>query len=151
LIKDKALLALAKGVGPKSLVASISRHLASIKRFEVGSARKHTFEVGRNHTPVSPQEPMPKLRALATVRPRKVIVAIIDDVLAFAHERFRDGDGRTRFKYFWNQDDDHRNPPPKGFGWGTEFTDVAINKLLADHTHSGIVDEDALYQSAQLK
>ena len=46
-------------------------------------------------------------------RPR-VVVGVIDDGLAFAHERFRLSNGNTRFKYFLNQDDG-----TSSFGAGT--------------------------------
>jgi hypothetical protein len=56
----------------------------------------------------------------------------------------------TRFKYFWNQDDTNiaQIDVPPGFGSGREFTEPKINKLLSDHFHNGMVDEDALYREA---
>jgi hypothetical protein len=88
------------------------------------------------------------------VAPR-TIVAIIDDGLAFANERFRDSAGGTRFKYFWNQDDvtsigpppDYGATPP-GFGWGLELGESDINALLTACRHAGLVDEDELYRRA---
>jgi hypothetical protein len=76
------------------------------------------------------------------------IVAVIDDGLAFAHERFRDGNGNTRFKYFWNQDDTTGVGRPADFLSGREFSQYDINQLLASCTRSGVVDEDALYRQA---
>jgi hypothetical protein len=75
------------------------------------------------------------------------VVAVIDDGLAFAHERFRDASGGTRFRHFWNQDAPTLNPPPFA-PWGQEFDDVQINNWMAACKHSGMVDEDAVYRLA---
>jgi hypothetical protein len=64
-----------------------------------------------------------------------------------ANERFR-VNGKTRFKYFWNQDDMTNVNPPPGFGWGRELSDQNINDLLYAHIHSDLVDEAALYREA---
>jgi hypothetical protein len=109
--------------------------LPMIKRFELGSPVVPLF-------PLGPPLPLP---ALGTVPPNAAVVAVIDDGLAFANERFRNNTGGTRFKYFWNQDDSTGINPPPGFGWGRELVEAEINALLTTCTHSGIVDEDQLY------
>ena len=75
---------------------------------------------------------------------RKVVVGVIDDGLAFAHERFRLSNGNTRFKFFFNQDDGTSSAP----GPGRELTESDINTLLVQCGSSGIVDEDQLYRLA---
>jgi hypothetical protein len=62
-----------------------------------------------------------------------VVIGIIDDGIAFAHNRVRDGTG-TRIEYFWNQDG----------GW--ELDKAAIDALLAGSTYGGLVDEDEVYR-----
>jgi hypothetical protein len=108
-----------------------------VKRFELG-------------VPVSAPFPTPQLTAstqLGVQAPTNAVVAVIDDGLAFAHQRFRDASGTTRVRYFWNQDD------PQATGsypfWGRELDKNAIDGLLAASTHSGVVDEDELYRSAK--
>jgi hypothetical protein len=73
---------------------------------------------------------------------QKVVVGVIDDGLAFAHERFRFSNGKTRFKYFLNQDD----PAFFVLGPGIELTENRINLLLGQCTHASIVDEDWFYR-----
>jgi hypothetical protein len=116
-----------------------------IKRIEFGTPAGNPFGKGtagtRTRSAVQP----------SGVRP-SVIVAVIDDGLAFAHERFRGRNGRTRFKYFWNQDDTTGIGQPADFQYGREFSEDDINGLLAAWTGpSGIVDEDALYRQAGQK
>jgi hypothetical protein len=76
-------------------------------------------------------------------RPR-VVVGVIDDGLAFAHERFRLSNGNTRFKYFLNLDDGTPSAP----GPGLELVEGDINNLLGRCKSFGIVDEDHLYRLA---
>ena len=106
------------------------------------------FELGSPVVPVFSASPVPALSPLAANPPNAAIVAVIDDGLAFAHQRFRDVAGGTRFKYFWNQDDNTGINPPPGFGWGRELRQGEIDTLLTTCTHSGIVDEEKLYRLA---
>jgi hypothetical protein len=112
--------------------------LPGISRFELGTPVVPHFPLG---LPLAPP-------VLGTNPPKAAVVAVIDDGLAFAHERFRNKTGGTRFKYFWNQDDTTGINPPPGFGWGRELAETEINTLLTSCTHSGIVDEDELYSRA---
>ncbi len=73
---------------------------------------------------------------------QKVVVGVIDDGLAFAHERFRLKNGNTRFKYFFNQDDRTLAAP----GPGLELTDGDINGLLGA---PGSAEEDHVYAVAR--
>lgn len=106
------------------------------------------FELGSPVVPVFNASPVAALSPLAANPPNAAIVAVIDDGLAFAHQRFRNAAGGTRFKYFWNQDDSTGINPPPGFGWGRELRQGEIDTLLTACTHSGIVDEEELYRLA---
>jgi hypothetical protein len=118
----------------------------------LGNARKalpiERFELGSPVVPVFSASPLTALSPLAANPPNAAIVAVIDDGLAFAQQRFRDAAGGTRFKYFWNQDDNTGINPPPGFGWGRELRQGEINTLLTTCTRSGIVDEEKLYRLA---
>ena len=74
--------------------------------------------------------------------PSLVVIGIIDDGLAFAHQRFRRGKG-TRVEYLWNQ------LLPGGPGVhlrkSVATTVPPIDTLLATCEHAGLVDEDELY------
>ena len=106
------------------------------------------FELGVPVVPTFNPSPTPVLAPLSANPPNAVIVAVIDDGLAFAQQRFRDAAGNTRVKYFWNQDDTTGINPPPGFGWGRELRQSEINALLNACTHSAIVDEEELYRLA---
>ncbi|MFC4174196.1 hypothetical protein ACFOYU_19460 [Microvirga sp. GCM10011540] len=74
-----------------------------------------------------------------------VIVGIIDDGLAFGHERFQRADGTTRIESVWIQDgeDDGRS----GYGYGCMITKAEIDALLADAAQRNW-DEDEFYRRA---
>jgi hypothetical protein len=74
-----------------------------------------------------------------------VVIGIIDDGLAFAHQRFRRGNG-TRVEHMWNQ----LVPGAAGvyLRKSVATTVPAIDTLLANCTHAGIVDEDDVYRRA---
>ncbi|WP_109481807.1 S8 family serine peptidase [Paraburkholderia sp. C35] len=80
--------------------------------------------------------------------PQQVFLGVMDDGLAFAHERFRTTDvpAKTRIVRFWNQDDAAGTSP--GLHYGSELDENKINALLADCTQAGQVDEDAVYRQA---
>lgn len=85
----------------------------------------------------------------------RVVVGIIDDGIAFAHERFRKRDGTTRVEYFWHQDGVY-DAPVSSFEYGRELRKQdldrtkSITHLLTDSTHTAVVDEDELYVRAGL-
>jgi hypothetical protein len=118
----------------------------NIKRIELGTTAQDPFRKGAASRTVPAKTIRP-----SSSPPPSVVVAVIDDGLAFAHERFRDASGNTRFKFFWNQDDTTGIGQPTDFQSGREFSEYDINQLLSDHTHSGVVDEDALYREAGQK
>jgi hypothetical protein len=124
---------------PKDDAALLQSLAKRITKIELGTPVKKPFEI----------TPPAELSSLAAKKPSAAIVAVIDDGLAFAHERFRSKDGRhTRFKYFWNQDDFSGVGQTGPLGFGRELTEQDINGLLAKYRHSSVVDEDALYREA---
>jgi subtilisin family serine protease len=59
-----------------------------------------------------------------------VLVGIIDvGGFDFAHPDFLDDQGRTRFESIWDQGGDRR-PPPRGFGYGAEFTRAQLDAAI---------------------
>lgn len=85
-----------------------------------------------------------------------VVVGIIDDGIAFAHERFRKGIHDTRVQCFWHQDGDwDANFPTVSFGDEICKGDrpdgrFGIDRLLRECTVGGSVDEDMVYRRAGL-
>jgi len=144
ILHKDALDALVNADGSSDLAEAISK--LGIKRIEFGTPTGNPFGKGsagsiRARSAGQSAGPGPS-----------AIVAVIDDGLAFAHERFRGRNGQTRFKYFWNQDDTTGIGQPADFQSGREFSESDINGLLAAWTGpSGIVDEDALYRQAGQK
>ncbi|WP_460447977.1 S8 family serine peptidase [Alsobacter sp. SYSU BS001988] len=89
-------------------------------------------------------------RSADAATPPQVIIGIIDDGLAFAHERFRDANG-SRVEYFWMQDG--IGTPPPGFLHGREIVRTGpggVEDIIARCTHGGEVDEDEAYRLAGL-
>ena len=88
--------------------------------------------------------------------PGAVILGIIDDSIAFAHERFLGPGGTgTRVEYFWMQDGPPPGPFPFGrFRYGRELRKLTvwprrgIDDLRSDSTYAGLVDEDEVYRRA---
>lgn len=139
IMSRQALRLLVKGTGSGGMFLAFKALVAKIKAIELG-------------TPVEPfKKSEPRVLEDITVeQPGTCIVAVIDDGLAFAHERFRKFDNKgqpaTRFKYFWNQDDTTTAALPPGFGYGRELTDTKIDHSLGANSWSGIVDEDMVYR-----
>jgi hypothetical protein len=81
--------------------------------------------------------------------PGVVVVGIIDDGIAFAQERFRNGDGTSRVESVWIQDGVPN--ATSVFSYGREIPKTGpggLDDLLARCTHGGVVDEDELYDLA---
>jgi hypothetical protein len=80
------------------------------------------------------------------------IVGVIDEGLAFAHERFREsvrGQPATRVEYFWNQNEDSKHGSiVRGLGYGAELSRREISRMFAEATHGNQIDEDAVYRAA---
>jgi hypothetical protein len=77
-----------------------------------------------------------------------VVMGIIDDGIAFAHERFRKV-AATRVEYWWLQDGVHQGPGSP-VSIGRELRKADIDALLVQCTRGGVVDEDELYRRAGL-
>jgi hypothetical protein len=75
-----------------------------------------------------------------------VVMGVIDDGLAFAHERFRLAEFASRIEYLWLQDGD-QDPAGPPLPYGREFRKQDIDRLLARYEPSR-VDEDDLYRRA---
>ena len=95
-------------------------------------------------TPPPPNVPTPPA---PIVPPPTVVSGVIDDGIAFAHDRFWDTGRKTRIEYFWDQ-----TVPAASlsgtWGYGRELTEAGINKLMDDSKHLGQVDEDEVYRRA---
>lgn len=84
-----------------------------------------------------------------------VVIGIIDDGIAFAHQRFRTivaGNPASRVEYWWLQDGVYQGGP---LPFGCELTKAQINALLATctnaaGTNAAAVDEEQLYRIAGL-
>ena len=80
-----------------------------------------------------------------------VLVGVIDDGIAFAHERLRLANGGSRVENYWNMNGLSPVRPPVPpflsplFG---ELTRIDINNLLNAATVGGVVDESLLYALA---
>jgi hypothetical protein len=77
-----------------------------------------------------------------------VVVGIVDDGLAFAHERFRKG-GASRVEFWWLQDGAYLKGP-SNLLYGRELGRTDIDALMQSCTSAGLVDEDEVYQRAGL-
>ena len=106
------------------------------------------FELGAptffdDNAPPDRQGPASPLAAeLASAR---VLMAVVDDGMAFAHDRFAGADGSTRIEFAFDQ----RWPlAPWFFGREVGKRDAlkGIDKCMADSRHAGIVDEDEVYR-----
>lgn len=84
--------------------------------------------------------------------PRTVIMAVIDDGIGFAHERFRKvvaGHPESRVEYWWLQDGPYAGATSTVPN-GCELRKKDIDKLIDDCTMAGAIDEDLLYRKAGL-
>ncbi len=61
----------------------------------------------------------------------KVVLALIDDWVSVANQRFRTGSGGTRCINIWLQGVDGVGQPPPGYGYGRELKRAEIDALLA--------------------
>ena len=77
--------------------------------------------------------------------PGTVVIGIIDDGLAFAHERFRLSADETRVEYLWLQDGDAEGSTVP---YGRELRKADIDGLLRHDQPGHVVDEDDLYRRA---
>jgi len=85
-----------------------------------------------------------------------VIIGVIDDGIAFAHERFRIAETQTRVQCFWHQDGPY-NAAGSTVPYGREIckepgpgNPLGIDDLLGRCKIGGSVDEDRVYREAKL-
>jgi hypothetical protein len=83
-----------------------------------------------------------------------VVIGVIDDGIAFAHDRFRDAAGTSRVQCFWRQDGPNNSTTVE---YGTELCKPdgpggrkGIDTLLAESTFGNAVDEETFYRRAGL-
>ncbi len=70
--------------------------------------------------------------------PGTVVMGVVDDGIAFAHERLRSGETQTRVEAFWNMN------------LSAELSRPAIDAALAAASTTGVVDEDQVYRDTGL-
>jgi len=145
-------------VAPDDLVALVGR-------FAYGAALASPTRLGAAHgSPAAMAAPYASWTRSAGPAPRRVVVGIVDDGIAFANGRFRSAGGTPRIGWFWDQRAVVASPTfVAGAGapdYGTErrgepdptaaqpSPPKSLHQLLADHTHVGLVDEDAAYAEA---
>lgn len=84
-----------------------------------------------------------------------VVMAVIDDGIAFAHQRFRLPGPKSRVEYAWHQDGKCRRDDSR-VGYGREFArgsfngQKGIDELLSETAIGGVPDEDAFYRETGL-
>jgi hypothetical protein len=71
----------------------------------------------------------------------KVAIGIIDDGIAFAHQRFRDSDGSSRIAAMWLQETEKRSPGDNAVVFGRRLIHDDIKKLLQE-----CKSEDEIYR-----
>ena len=59
---------------------------------------------------------------------KDVLVGIVDTGIDYTHPDFRDGEGKTRIMYFWDQQG--TGSPPEGFSFGREYTAGELDEAL---------------------
>lgn len=84
-----------------------------------------------------------------------VVMAVIDDGIAFAHQRFRLPGSRSRVEYAWHQDgkcrsSDSRVCYGREFARGSADGRKGIDALLAETAIQGVPDEEAFYRETGL-
>jgi hypothetical protein len=113
----------------------------AIRRFQLGRATRFTAKANASFARRGPDFRLP---------PDAVVIGVIDDDIAFAHERFRDGPRSTRIHYFWDQMDPLA-PSTTFYGREIFKHDVGatwgIDKRLANYRPGPLVDEEQLYRS----
>ena len=150
-------------------------HLRSlIQRYELGlPVGQYTHAIAH---PCAKQEQVnePGPTSSPDARLTGKVLGVIDGGLAVANATFRSnhGSGPTRVQHLWRQSNCHggawpgqavrgRNavaldparagPTPDDMGYGHELTSAAINQAMAQHTHQGQLDEEALYAYLQME
>lgn len=101
-------------------------------------------------TPPAPDTETSKPRAPLPHARDRVIMAVIDDGISFAHERFRSDAFDSRIDFLWLQGADHDGANSDA-PFGREFDRTRIETLFQDHRRGKrgeLLDEDGLYAAA---
>lgn len=80
----------------------------------------------------------------------KLVIAVIDDAIPFAHDRLRHNDGGTRVEFLWQMPNLFGGPPGLGREFAKRDPGVGLDDRIEDATHNGLVDEDEVYRRAGL-
>ncbi len=137
-------------------VLATRKFLARINAGEAPFELISRFELGRGTGPFSlkanPAELEPELEYPDL--PPVVITGVIDDGIAFAHDRFWSTNNTTRIEYCWDQ---HELSPFWPFlpywpywNYGRELTKRhpvnGIDRLMGNSSYVGLVDENEVYR-----
>lgn len=109
--------------------------------------------------PPLPEDSLPHDRALPPIpcppagplKPKTVVVGVIDDGIAYANERFTAAQGGTRVQFAWLQDG-VAQPVGSYVPYGREVWKYdhdgvkGLDSLMADCTVAGFLDEEKLYR-----
>lgn len=125
------------------------RFLQAVYQGSDPSGRIKRFEVGRAVGLSSGGASRPK-KGKRKGKPPAVVAGVIDDGIAFAHERFLGADGTTRIEYFWDQAEPSSVWGTWGYGREIDKRDPleGIDKRMQNSRHGALVDEDELYRLA---
>jgi subtilisin family serine protease len=124
--------------------------LRDIYRGKAPASRIRRFEVGRATPTADLLKPATVTASAITafVGKPKVVVGVIDDGIALAHDRLCDAVGGTRIEYLWDQ----QVPSTAWFDltYGREFTKAGpnngIDPLMNASRYGPLVDEDEVYR-----
>ena len=131
-------------------IEDFARLRGRVQRMELGLTALRGGYEGRQDTPAL--GPWADACASAS-EPRaggRVVIGIVDDGCAFAHEQFRDARGGTRVRWLWRQDG---TPDPAGQLWaapsGFDYgAEASGERLMREGRASGGTDEAGLYERA---
>lgn len=136
-LSDQALQASLSGA-VESMTPGLPLDAASLPSSDVAGARRRAAQQSPSIEPPSH-------------RPR-VVTAVIDDGIGFAHERFRritQNGAVSRVAHWWLQDGAFAGSTST-VPFGRELNKLQIDNLLTSCTHGNAIDEDLFYRKAGL-
>lgn len=106
-----------------------------------------SIELGRAVASSAWPAPPPAALPSAAGQPQ-VVVGVVDDGMAFGHDRFLDSGGGTRVEYYWDQATPSAAWGDWGYGRERSKRDPqqGIDVLMASCRHGVLLDEDELYR-----
>lgn len=114
---------------------------ASIRRFQIGKPLAHAKEPPQG----SPGKP-PALKPMQ-LPAAAVVSGIIDEGIAFGHDRLFADDGSTRLVAMWDQQTP--SDTTVDLNYGRTFDKTQISAALTAAKHGALIDEDQLYRDTQ--